>query len=151
MLAGKIVYKDLQVYQLAEDLVVDVYPLLKLFPPAENDNFASQIRRAVTSLPLNIAEGTGSMSFRRFLTFLSVAYGSALEVQTSVRICARLGYFPNNEHASFLVKLDSFLRMLFRYMQYVEGKADEKDRQRLNFQRKLHGWGEGAVLDGGKM
>jgi four helix bundle protein len=99
----------------------------------------SQLRRGVCALPLNVAEGTGSISYRRYLVFLSAAYASAIEMQSALRICYRLGYFPQGEHKEFAEKLDGFLRMMWSYMRYVENQTEERDRMRFGLQRRLHG------------
>ena len=57
-------YKNLIVWRRAYQLVLDLYPLIEKLPESETNNIADQIRMAVTSLPLNIAEGASS-GFRK--------------------------------------------------------------------------------------
>jgi four helix bundle protein len=77
-------YKDLIAWQRAMDLVEKVYLLTQRFPKDELYGLTSQIRRAVVSVPSNIAEGEGRNSKNEFLRFLSIAHGSLREVETQL-------------------------------------------------------------------
>ena len=83
---------DLKVWQLAMDLVTDVYAITKLFPDAEKFALASQMQRAAVSVPSNIAEGAGRESDADFMRFLVIARGSLSELETRGLISQRLGY-----------------------------------------------------------
>ena len=83
---------DLKVWQLAMDLVVDVYAITKQFPDTEKFALASQMQRAAVSVPSNIAEGAGRESSADFLRFLTIARGSLSELETQLLIAQRLGY-----------------------------------------------------------
>ena len=69
-------YKELIVWQKSMDLVVDVYKLVKLLPKEELYALSSQIRRAVVSIPSNIAEGYNRKSTKEYLNYLHFARGS---------------------------------------------------------------------------
>lgn len=62
----------------------------------------NQIRRAVTSIVLNIAEGTGRNSDKELRYFLTVACGSTAEVEAQLLICVELGFFSEQDAASAL-------------------------------------------------
>lgn len=83
-------YRDLLVWQRSMDLVVSAYELAKRLPRDELYGLTSQIRRAATSVPANIAEGQGRRSTRQFLQFLGVANGSLLELETHLLVAERL-------------------------------------------------------------
>ena len=72
------------------DYTVAVYEFVANLPEHEKHNLASQLRRAVTSAPLNIAEGCGTASNNEFGRFLSYAYRSLKEVITALELCERL-------------------------------------------------------------
>jgi len=94
-------FRDLIAWQKSMDLVIDVYQITKSFPNSEQFGLTSQIRRAVVSVPSNIAEGNGRMSSKEFRHFLSIANGSLREVETQLIIAQRLGYFDDeNENVS---------------------------------------------------
>ncbi len=90
-------YRDLIVWQKAMDLVEDVYKKTKGFPREELYGLTSQLRRAVVSVPSNIAEGQGRNSTKEFLHHLSIAYGSLCEVETQCLIAHRLGYLESRD------------------------------------------------------
>ena len=69
-------YRKLDSYQLAKQLVTKVYILLQKFPDYERFALCDQIRRAVISIPSNIAEGAGRFSLKDRIRFLDISYGS---------------------------------------------------------------------------
>ena len=83
-------YHQLDVWNRAMDYAVAVYELIASLPEQEKYNLASQLRRAVTSAPLNIAEGCGAASNTEFGRFLGFAYRSLKEVVTGLELCQRL-------------------------------------------------------------
>lgn len=87
-------YRNLIAWQKAMDLVEEVYRLSALFPPDELYGLTSQIRRAVVSIPSNIAEGQGRNSTNEFHRFLNIAHGSLRELETQLAIAVRLNYVP---------------------------------------------------------
>ena len=85
-------YKGLIVWQKAMDLVVETYRIIKSLPREEQYALCDQMRRAVISIPSNIAEGHMRKTKKEYVNFLSVARGSNAEIQTQLLICVRLGY-----------------------------------------------------------
>lgn len=85
-------YRDLIVWQKAMDFADEVYSLSKHFPKEEMYALTSQIRRAVVSIPSNIAEGKGRHAIAEYLHFLSIAQGSLAEVETQIFLAIRFGY-----------------------------------------------------------
>ncbi len=95
-------YKDLIVWQKAMDLVELVYQATKTFPKEEIYGLTNQVRRAVVSVPSNIAEGQARQSSAEFKNFLSIARGSLAEVETQLLIAMRLGYLTQEQLASIM-------------------------------------------------
>ena len=85
-------HRDLIVWQKAMDLVVNTYGATESFPKAETYGLTSQIRRAVTSIPANIAEGQGRRLSKEFVYFLANSRGSLLELDTHLEAATRLGF-----------------------------------------------------------
>jgi four helix bundle protein len=83
-------YKDLIAWQKAMDLVEMVYKATGQFPKEELYGLTNQLRRAVISIPSNIAEGQGRNSRNDFKRFLLISYGSLREVETQILIAERL-------------------------------------------------------------
>lgn len=79
------------------DLVIEVYRYTKAFPRKELFRLASQMRRAVVSVPSNIAEGKGRHSRKELLQFLYHARGSLLELQTQITVAEKLAYLSQRD------------------------------------------------------
>ena len=82
---------DLEIWQDARKLVKVIYKVTSSFPSSERFCLVDQIRRAVVSVPSNIAEGFGRESPKDFMHFLTVARGSLYETRTQLRIAYDLG------------------------------------------------------------
>ena len=85
-------YRKLNVYQLSKKLVTDIYRLIGTFPNTETYALSDQLRRAVISIPSNIAEGTAKASPKEQFHFLEIAYGSLMEIMCQLEISYDLGY-----------------------------------------------------------
>ena len=85
-------YRDLIAWRTAMDLVEAIYKVSLGFPKEEVYGLIAQIRRAVVSIPSNIAEGQGRGSNKEFQRFLHIAHGSLREVETQLAIAVRLGF-----------------------------------------------------------
>ena len=105
-------YKELIVWQKSMDLVESVYSLTKSLPSDERYALTDQIRRAVVSIPSNIAEGHGRQTDKEYKQYLSIAKGSVSEVETQLMICVRLNYLTEQQTESVLVLCDEIRRML---------------------------------------
>ena len=103
-------YRELEVWQLAMSLAEDVYGILKDLPNEERFALSNQLRRAVISVPSNIAEGFGRDSTKDFLHFIAMARGSLYEVMTQMELAVRLEYVPEQE--GFLEKAERVGMML---------------------------------------
>ncbi len=79
------------------DLMVSVYQATKTFPKDERFGIADQMRRASSSVPCNISEGSARITRGEYLNALSVARGSHAELETLVIASQRLGYLPSDE------------------------------------------------------
>ena len=90
-------YRDLIVWQKSMALATEVYRLTKNLPKDELYGLTNQLRRAVVSIPSNIAEGNGRLSQREYARFLSIARGSKSEVETQLLLCVSLGYLQQSE------------------------------------------------------
>jgi four helix bundle protein len=85
-------YHELKVWQAAMDLAVACYKVTACFPREEKYGLTSQIRRAASSIAANIAEGQGRHTTADYIRFLAIAYGSLMELETHLRLAARLTY-----------------------------------------------------------
>lgn len=90
-------YRKLDVYNLAKDFVIRIYQLLRKYPEYEKYALCDQLRRAVISIPSNIAEGAGRISIKERLHFYDIAYGSLTESLCQLEISKDLGYISEDE------------------------------------------------------
>ena len=93
-------------------LVTDIYRVTEAFPKTEMFGLSSQLRRAVVSVPSNIAEGQGRDSTKEFLHHLSIAYGSLMETETQIQIAANLMYIEQGLADRLLDKCGEVGRLL---------------------------------------
>lgn len=105
-------YRDLRVWQTAMELTLDVYRLSQSFPKDERFGLTSQVRRAATSVALNIAEGHGRSRRGEYLNHLSIARGSAIEVEVSLLLAEKLSYVAAAELEKPRERCDAICRML---------------------------------------
>lgn len=88
-------FKKLVVWQKALELTRLVYAVIKEFPAEERYALADQLRRAVSSIPSNIAEGNGRAGNKDYAHFLAIARGSLYDVITQLEIAKSLGYIDD--------------------------------------------------------
>jgi four helix bundle protein len=105
-------YQDLKVWQVAVDVVTDIYKEVQKFPHNEIFGLVSQIQRASVSIPSNIAEGHARGSNREFHRFLSIALGSTAELETQLIIAERLNYIEHGAAKVIMGKIDSLGKMI---------------------------------------
>ena len=90
-------YKNLDAYKESKALVILVYALLKKFPREEQYALCDQLRRAVISVPSNIAEGSGRTSSKDQAHFFEMAFGSLMEVNCQIDIAQDLGFVTKED------------------------------------------------------
>lgn len=109
---AKYSYKQLDVYKESKVLVKMVYKLLKNFPKEEQYALCDQLRRAVISVPSNLAEGTGRTSRKDQAHFLEMAYGSLMEVDCQIDIAHDLGYISSADESQVNAQANRIAAML---------------------------------------
>ena len=106
-------YRDLDVWQLAMDIVIDIYRATRALPAEERFGLSAQLRRAAVAIPSNIAEGHSRIGAGEFRRFVSVARGSVAEVETQIAVAVALGLIAGDEITSLSSQLDRLSKMLF--------------------------------------
>jgi len=89
-------FRKLHAWQMARDLVVDIYSLTKTFPSTEKFGLVSQVNRAAISVVSNLAEGSGRISLKDQAHFTQISYGSLMEVACQLEISKELGFIDEN-------------------------------------------------------
>ena len=105
-------FRKLDVYKKSLLFVEDIYKLTNKFPKEEVFALTNQLKRATTSICLNIAEGSGRYHKKEFMQFLRVSLGSSLECSALLDIALKLSYISRDDHNKFLSKCDEIGRML---------------------------------------
>lgn len=105
-------YRELIVWQKAIKLVKEVFILTDKFPKSELYGLISQMRRAAVSIPSNIAEGYGRKSSKEYAQFYSIAYGSALELETQIIISKEIEFTLLENFDKVDLLLEEVSRML---------------------------------------
>jgi four helix bundle protein len=118
-------FQDLVVWQKAMDLVDRVYDATESWPRHEQFDLISQTRRAVVSVPANIAEGQGRTGSREFLHHLSIAYGSLNEVETLLQVGQRRQYLSPTALDSILLLCDDVGRLALAMMTKLQETATQ--------------------------
>ena len=105
-------YKQLKVYAKSRQLVVTVYTLLKHFPVEEKYALGDQMRRAVISVPSNIAEGLSRSAVKEQCHFLDIAFGSLMETDCQLEIARDLNYISNSEYDLMYEKIHTLAKLI---------------------------------------
>lgn len=105
-------FENMNAWQEARKLVVDVYQLLDDFPNFEKYALCDQIRRAIVSVPSNLAEGSGRTSLKEQLHFYEISYGSLMETYNQLMIASDLKYIGENSLTTLRPQIDTVARML---------------------------------------
>lgn len=85
-------HKKLTLWLKTMDLVVGLYKATRSLPKEEEYGLKSQMRRAVVSIPSNIAEGLSRVSLKEKLKFLDISRSSLSELDAQVEVCKRLNF-----------------------------------------------------------
>ena len=112
MLQYNYTYRKLNVYQLSKTLVRDIYGLTAEFPVNEKYALSDQMRRAVVSIPSNIAEGTSKTSPKEQFHFLEISYGSLMELMCQTEIAFDLCYINKEQFCQIEEEIGNIYRML---------------------------------------
>ncbi len=118
-------YKDLDAWKVSMQLVKEVYLLTKKFPKEELYALTSQTKRAVVSVPSNIAEGLGRQYKKDTLQFLHISRGSLYELETLLNIAVMVKIISEEEFNKIIPFLEKSLQVLNGFINYNQ-KADLK-------------------------
>jgi four helix bundle protein len=119
-------YRDLQVWSKAHALILDLYHVSKDFPREEIYGLTNQLRRAASSIGLNLAEGCGRQRSSELAYFVRIAMGSASELDYQLLLCHDLGYLGNDDFRRTTSKLTEVRKMLTSFLSKVEQQANSE-------------------------
>mgnify|MGYP006394558967 FL=1 len=108
-------FHKLGIWQRSHQLTLDVYKVSKSFPKDELFGLTSQIRRAASSIPTNIAEGCGRASNKDYAHFLQIAIGSASEVEYELLLAHDLEYINDEAFNKLTSETIAIRKMIIKY------------------------------------
>lgn len=123
-------FRDLEVWQRAHALTLAIYSASALFPGAARFGLTAQRRRAVSSIPTNIAEGKSRSGSKPFAAFVDVAAGSAAEVDYLLLLAHDLGYLPPGQLEALQSETVRIRRMLGGLLTRLRNAEEERRRPR---------------------
>lgn len=112
-------FRKLAVWRKAHDLALAVYGATTSFPRDELFGLTSQLRRAGVSVPANIAEGCGRSSPAELELFLTMAMGSASELEYHVLLARDLRLLSDASHEHLAQGVAEVKSMLACYIQKI--------------------------------
>ena len=112
-------FRNLEVWQKAHELTLGVYRATKSFPEDERYGLTSQLRRASTSIPANLAEGCGRGSDADFARFIQNGMGSSTEVEYHFLLCKDLQYLDETTYRTLDDDVTRIKRMLTSLLKRV--------------------------------
>lgn len=121
-------FKTLAIWQRSHNLTLEIYRATQYFPKEGIFGLTSQIRRAVSSIPTNIAEGCGRRTNAELANFLNIASGSASEVEYEILLAKEVGYIAPEQYIVWTQEIGEIRSMLAAYMKRL--KADENSEFR---------------------
>lgn len=113
-------YRDLLVWQKGIQLAREIYLLTRTFPAEKRFALTSQLRRAATSVPSNIAEGQARRTTGEFIQFIGYAEGSLAEIDTQLVIATEVGL----ANSKSVVPIDDRVQELRRMLNALRRKLD---------------------------
>jgi four helix bundle protein len=113
-------FEDLIVWQKSMSLAEEIYRVTKQGEFSKDWGLRDQIRKAVVSIPSNIAEGYGRYRAADFKRFLTIANASAYEVRSQIQLAARLGYLGALEVEMIVKDCEEVSRMVVGLRRRVE-------------------------------
>lgn len=115
-------FRQLKVWENAHEMTLTLYRLTAGFPRHELFGLTAQIRRCVSSIPANIAEGCGRLGNSELHRFLQISCGSANELEYHLLLAKDLGYIEQTNYLSTQERLMTLKRMLVALTRKVGGE-----------------------------
>ena len=110
-------FRSLDVWKKSHELVLAIYRVTAAFPKSELYGLTSQIRRAAASIPANIAEGCGRSGDAELGRFLTIAMGSASELEYHLLLSRDLNFLSTSDYARLANSVIEVKRMLTGFIQ----------------------------------
>jgi four helix bundle protein len=113
-------FKKYDIWKLSHQFALEIYSISKSFPKDELYGITSQIRRASSSIPTNISEGCGRDSDAEFNRFLTIAMGSASEVEYLILLSKDLNLIEESKYILFDKNINTIKRKIHTLKQKLK-------------------------------
>lgn len=107
--------RDFPIYTEIRQFIKEMYIISRLFPRVEQYELASQLRRAATSILLNLIEGSAKKSDAEFNRFILIAIGSASEIIAIIDIALDQKYISTEKHSAILNQVENIVKQLYGF------------------------------------
>ena len=122
-------WRELDVWKLSHEMVLDVYRLTSSFPDHEKFRLTNQLCRAASSEPANIVEGNARYSRKEYIQFLVTARASLEETRYHSLLARDLQYIELSDYDQFEAKAERISRMLNSFIRSLRAKGNS-DKER---------------------
>ncbi|MCT4631850.1 MAG: four helix bundle protein [Firmicutes bacterium] len=113
-------YRKIKVYSLAQDIILECYSIVEMFPNDEKYSLSKQINRAAVSIISNIAEGSGRFSDKDKIHFFNMSYSSMLEMMCQMELAEKLGYVDEKRFKNFESKVKNLSIRLSNFIKSIK-------------------------------
>ena len=119
-------FQNIKVLEKSHKVTLDVYAFTRNFPSDERFGLAAQMRRSASSIPTNIAEGSGRRSDIDFARFLEISFCSANELEYPVFISWKLGYLDEAQYQQSWAEISEIQRMLNAFIRGLRESGSKR-------------------------
>lgn len=119
-------FKTLRVWEVFQEIALDIYRITRKFPAEELYGLTSQMRKSAASAPTNIAESCGRNTDPDLARFLTIAMGSASELEYQLLLSKDLKYIHQDEYQTILTKLIAAKKMINSFLKKVRTRITSK-------------------------
>lgn len=121
--------EDMDVFKLSHRLTLDIYRYTKKYPADEKFGLVSQMRRAASSVPMNLVEGSHRNNRKEYRQFVGIAKGSIAELKYQLMLSNDLGYLDKEVYRKLLETTNRVLQMLEKLNSSLEREPVHGERQ----------------------
>ena len=115
-------FEEIKAWQKAREITREIYSICKKENIAKDFSLIDQMKRCSVSIMANIAEGHGRRTGAEFANFLSIARGSAIELQSHLYVALDQNYIGKTDFDKIYVMLDEVSKMTVSLSQYLRNK-----------------------------
>lgn len=117
-------FRNFPIYNEIRKFIIEIYKLANSLPRQEQFELASQLRRAATSILLNLAEGTMKKSDAELNRHIVIGIGSAGEIIAILDVCLDLQYISTSQHAQFVLKCEAITKQLYGFSRKLKSSSN---------------------------